>query len=284
MLPAEQALGQPAQTPTGERVLGELALRTPLPFAQLLAYLRPRLIPGAETLTHDSYVRWLAGAVVRIGADNPRQASRLIVSARGEVHRNAALTAAARLFDPSHDDTAARQRLASCPVLGPRLRRVPGFRPLGSWSGFELCVRTLLGQQVSVAAAGTLIGRVVERCGNLTPERLAMATLADIGMPGRRVAALQALARAVQAGLVLDGRDWPDLDRDLATLPGFGPWTRAYLAIRLGRDPNAFPSSDLGLMRAAGASSPKALEAMAQAWRPHRALAATYLWAVPGEP
>jgi len=107
-------------------------------------------------------------------------------------------------------------------------------------------------------------------------------------MPGRRVAAIQGFAAAVRDARVDLASDWSELDRALEALPGFGPWTRGYLGIRLGRDPDAFPAGDAGLRRAAGARDAKALEKIAEPWRPHRALAATYLWTVPsastGEP
>src|SRR3546814_14800942 len=90
-------------------------------------------------------------------------------------------------------------------------------------------------------------------------------------MPGKRIAAIRGFAAAVARDEVrLDSRSWPDLDRELAALPGFGPWTRAYLAIRLGRDPDAFPDSDIGLLRAAGVATPRELRQPAEAWRPYR--------------
>jgi 3-methyladenine DNA glycosylase/8-oxoguanine DNA glycosylase len=101
-----------------------------------------------------------------------------------------------------------------------------------------------------------------------------------MGMPGKRVASIQGLARAIIEERIRLSDPWPALDAALATLGGFGPWTRSYLGIRLGRDPDAFAQSDLGLIRAAGASSPAELLRMAEAWRPYRAHAATYLWSV----
>ena len=105
------------------------------------------------------------------------------------------------------------------------------------------------------------------------------ADLSQMGMPGRRVETLRVLARAVQDGLRLDA-PWAEVEAGLTGLPGFGPWTRGYLAIRLGRQPDAFPHTDLGLVRAAGAENPAALLVQAEAWRPYRSLAATLLWAM----
>src|SRR3546814_7758393 len=97
-------------------------------------------------------------------------------------------------------------------------------------------------------------------------------------MPGKRIAAIRGFAAAVARDEVrLDSRSWPDLDRELAALPGFGPWTRSYLAIRLGRDPDAFPDSDIGLLRAAGVATPRELRQLAEAWRPYRGPAGTVL-------
>jgi len=102
-----------------------------------------------------------------------------------------------------------------------------------------------------------------------------------MGMPGRRVETIRHLARAVLEERVDFELPWRAVNDALGTLPGFGPWTRAYLGIRLGRDPDAFPETDLGLIRAAGAASPAELLKRAENWRPFRAYAATYLWAVP---
>ena len=154
------------------------------------------------------------------------------------------------------------------------------MRPLGTWSPFELCVRTVLGQQVTVAAAATLMRRWMERCGEMRPQAVLAANLDNIGMPAKRVDTIRVLARAVIERRVDLSAPWSQLDAQLQDLPGFGPWTRAYLAIRLGREPDALPASDLGLIRAAQVESPKALLQLAEAWRPYRSYAATYLWAV----
>lgn len=122
--------------------------------------------------------------------------------------------------------------------------------------------------------------RLVERCGDVTPSAVLAADLTGLGMPGKRVETIRHLARALRERRLHFARPWPAIDAQLKTLPGFGPWTRAYLAIRLGREPDAFPESDLGLIRACGASSPAALLQRAERWRPWRAYAATYLWAV----
>jgi 3-methyladenine DNA glycosylase/8-oxoguanine DNA glycosylase len=122
--------------------------------------------------------------------------------------------------------------------------------------------------------------RLVERCGELSPECVVAANLENMGMPGKRASALQTFAQAVADGRVDFSQPWTSVDAALQTLPGFGPWTRAYLAIRLGRDPDAFPASDIGLIRAANVETPAQLLKLAESWRPMRAYAAIYLWAV----
>ena len=123
--------------------------------------------------------------------------------------------------------------------------------------------------------------RWVERCGSITPACILGANLESIGMPAKRVETIRTLARAVLDGRVRFDSPWSEINGVLESLPGFGPWTREYLAIRLGREPDAFPASDLGLIRAVGVSTPTELLKIAERWRPYRAYAATYLWAVP---
>jgi DNA-3-methyladenine glycosylase II len=258
----------------------ELPVCSPYPWAILLRTLEGRLIPGRETLHEQRFLRLDTAGAIAASVEFDAHCAQLVLTARSDV-RDAASAGAARLFRPAEDTTAASAALASDPLLGPRIAAAPGLRPLGGWRPFELCVRTLVGQQVSVKAARSLIGHLAERCGGLEPERLASADLAQIGMPGRRVAAIQGFAAGVASGDIDLASDWTELEPRLAEQPGFGPWTRAYLGIRLGRDPDAFPASDVGLLRAAGIDRPRDLERLAERWRPHRALAATYLWMVP---
>ncbi len=259
----------------------ELPVRGHLPWARLLSYLQPRLIPGVEAVDERSYQRAFNTSDVRVTADSATSARCLRIEAASTELAQQAVPRVAHLFAVAEDLSAARRHLRQCPVLAPRIARFPGLRPLGTWDAFELCIRTVIGQQVTVAAAGTLTARLVERCGGeLTPARILAADLKQLGMPGKRVDTLRQLASAVVDGrLDLDATEWVRVDQQLQALPGFGPWTRNYLAIRLGREPDAFPHSDIGLMRAADCASPKALLQRAEAWRPYRSLAAIYLWA-----
>ena len=261
------------------RLVAEIPVVEPFPWLALLDYFRHRLIPGVERIEEDRFMRRIGPAEIAVRFD-PRRA-RLRVTADGRVRSREVTERVARLFAADHDGTQAASHLRRDAMLRPRIVAVPGMRPLGAWSAFELCVRTVIGQQVTVAAASTLMRRLVERCGEITPENVLAADLGNLGMPSRRVATIRRLAAAVLEQRVQLDMPWPAVDAALATLPGFGPWTRTYLAIRLGREPDAFPATDLGLIRAAGASSAAELLTRAECWRPWRAYAATYLWAVP---
>ena len=195
-----------------------------------------------------------------------------------------------RLFDLDADPAAIATS------LGPLAAQRPGLRVPGAVDGFELAVRAILGQQVSVRAASTLASRLAAGFGEpletpypllcrLTPtaERIAAATLEDLtrlGLTGARAASLLALARAVaEDGLSLEpGGDVEAKMAFLKALPGVGEWTAQYIAMRALRWPDAFPASDLVLMRALGAAKPADALAAAEAWRPWRAYAAMHLW------
>lgn len=257
----------------------ELPVREPFPWAELLGYFRSRLIDGVESVEGGVYERREGGQRIVVGFDAQRGCLSVEIEGGGDAQQIRERVAC--LFSPRHDSREIEAALSRDPLLAPRIARCPGFRPLGCWSPFELAVRTVIGQQVTVAAAGTLLRRLIQRCGALTPAAIAGAELSALGMPGKRVATIRGFAEAVWAGDVrLDHRPWTEIDAQLSALPGFGPWTRGYLAIRLGRDTDAFPESDIGLMRAAGAASPRELLRLAEAWRPYRAHAATLLWAV----
>jgi len=205
-----------------------------------------------------------------------------------------------RVFDLGADVSTIGAHLAQDPVLAPLLAARPGLRVPGGWDGFELAVRAILGQQISVGGARTLAARLVERYGEPlhgsdpgdalrfvfpTPERLAGADLASLGMPRTRAAALGALARAAADDPRLFGTA-QSLDAAIArlrALPGVGEWTAQYIALRALREPDAFPAADVGLLRAlcdaqGRRPTPLALLARAGAWRPWRAYAAQHLW------
>ncbi len=189
-----------------------------------------------------------------------------------------------------------RSPSAKCSAGDPLLRKLvnarPGLRVPGAWDGFELGVRAILGQQVSVAGASTLSGRVAARFGQPVPfdvdglthtfptaDELAEADLA-IGIPASRAEAIREFARTVASGEVAfhGGVDTTDLVRRLCAIRGIGPWTAQYIAMRALSDPDAFPAGDLALLRAAGEKTAKAMERRAEPWRPWRAYAAMHIW------
>ncbi len=182
-----------------------------------------------------------------------------------------------------------RDALVADPVLGPLIARNPGLRVPGAWSPFELLVRTIVGQQVTVKAATTIMGRIASRFGTPvaiagldatafhfpTPATLARAHWDGIGMPGKRIAALQAVARAIDDDSIkfpAPGEDTAAFRAALLQLPGIGPWTVEYFAIRALRDLDAWPATDLVLKRAVEQG------ATPEHWRPWRGYAAMHLW------
>ena len=182
-------------------------------------------------------------------------------------------------------------------LLAGVVRNRPGVRVPGAWDGFELAVRAILGQQVTVVGATTLMGRLVEAFGESVSEPragvthlfpvasvLATADVARIGMPRARADAIRALAEAVESGILsLESSSGLDAAvEELTRLPGIGEWTAHYIAMRAMGEPDAFPSSDLGLRRALARRgkrpSPAEVTKRAEAWRPWRAYAAMRLW------
>ncbi len=202
-----------------------------------------------------------------------------------------------RMFDVDADPIAINAHLRRDSLLKPLVRRWPGQRLPNAWDGFELAVRAILGQQISVAAARTLAARIADRYGTRfdegeavglralfpTPETLAEAELEKIGVMRARADAIRTLARAVADGAVhfRPEQTLPAFEASLVALPGIGPWTAHYVAMRALGQPDAFPAADLILRRAAGQGETlgtRALATMSEAWRPWRAYAVMLLW------
>jgi AraC family transcriptional regulator of adaptative response / DNA-3-methyladenine glycosylase II len=276
-----------------------LAYRPPLAWEPLLGFLRLRAVPGLEAVQGTDYARAVrttdgAGRVVVL---RPRPADghvSLEVGDLGDVPLLAGIVQGARrLLDLDADPVGIDAALSADPVLKRLVHATPGLRLPGCADGFELAVRAVVGQQVSLAAARTTLGEIVvtlgERLespvGEVThlfpgPERLADATDRELGVPHSRAEAIRRLARLVGAGqLDLSGSADPDESvQILARIPGVGPWTTAYVAMRALRDPDAFPAGDLVLGRTAGALGLADLPARAERWRPWRGYAAMHLW------
>ncbi|WP_323119213.1 DNA-3-methyladenine glycosylase family protein [Burkholderia alba] len=283
----------------------ELPFRAPYDWARLLRFLAGRAIPGVEAVEDGAYRRVIdyRGATGTLTVRRHPRKHCLIAQLDGGVARAADAELAARLgvmFDVQTDPAAIAAHLARDPWLAPLVGAAPGLRVPGAWSGFELVVRAIVGQQVSVKAATTISGRLVERAGERVaghaddaigwrfpePAALAACDLAKIGMPGKRVDALQGVARAVATGEVPleSGTAEPAaLRAALLALPGIGPWTVEYIAMRAWRDADAWPATDLVLMQSIAARDPALDRAPRQrartdAWRPWRAYAAMHLW------
>lgn len=282
-----------------------VGFRPPLPWEPLLSFLRGRAIPGVEQVTADRYAR-----AVRVGPArgtltvrlDPRRPA-LVVELSDSLA--AALPAVAvrvrALFDLDAAPDVIDAHLSRDPLLAPLVARLPGLRVPGAFDVFEVGVRTVLGQQISVRAAATLAGRLVARWGDALPAPLAAdglthtfptpavlraagpEALASIGLPIARARTLAALAAAFE-------RDDPALHpaADLAAtvdaltaLPGIGPWSAQYLAMRGFSHPDAFPAGDLGVSKALGGLSPARAIERAAAWSPWRAYAVLHLWNAP---
>ncbi|HEX5034370.1 MAG TPA: AlkA N-terminal domain-containing protein, partial [bacterium] len=203
------------------------------------------------------------------------------------------------LFDLNARPDLIADRLKRQAALARAVAQNPGLRVPGAFDGFELALRAVLGQQVTVKAATTLAGRLAETFGDPVetpypelnrlspaPERIAAAKLrklTDLGIVGSRAQSLLALARDVFAGrLVLEAGAPPDqILPKLLELRGIGPWTAHYIAMRALRWPDAFPKEDLALRKKLGGASPAQAEALSQAWRPWRSYATLHLWGAP---
>jgi AraC family transcriptional regulator of adaptative response / DNA-3-methyladenine glycosylase II len=279
-----------------------LRYKPPYDWPAMLGFLKLRAIPGVEWVAGGSYSRAIAlGGVqgrisVRPAADNALRASIRMPKLALLPNIIARLR---RQFDLAADPLSIAAHLGTDPVLAPLLKQRPGLRVPGAWDGFELAIRAVLGQQITVSAAIRLAGRLVaaygaplsDPDGHLThvfptAAALAEADLTTLGMPRSRAGTLSGLAAAALADPDLFGAHG-ELDEAIARLRairGIGEWTAQYIALRQLREPDAFPAADVGLMRAltdASGLRPSApqLLARAQAWRPWRAYAAQHLWA-----
>lgn len=289
----------------GDTLVLRLGYRPPYDFPAMLDFLRGRALPGVESVGDAHYARVIAGT-----GDAPHGWLRISAWPGGEHALKLELHAPQagrlldivqrlrRMLDLDADPQAIADALSNDERLRPLLQARPGLRLPGGWDGFEIAVRAVLGQQVSVAAARTLAARLAGRYGEPlpaafgdglehlfpTPDALADADLSAIGLTRARADTLRGMARALLEGRV-DFRAERTLDDFTArwvALPGIGPWTAQYIAMRALGHPDAFPSEDLVLQKALPADgsrlTAKALSARAGAWRPWRAYAVIHLW------
>jgi AraC family transcriptional regulator of adaptative response / DNA-3-methyladenine glycosylase II len=284
-----------------KRQLSELSLpfTPPLAWEGLTGFLASRVIPEIERVTPGSYARTIAvgelgGAIeARLDATGRQVAVRLELPV--ETTPLDLAPRVRRLFDLDADSVAIGAHLQTDPDLAELVEATPGLRVPGAWDPFELTVRAILGQQVTVKGAATLgsrlvraYGRPVSGLGDLThlfpePAALAGASLDEVRLPAARAATIRGLAEAVERGQVdFSASASRELRTALVALPGIGDWTAQYVAMRGAGERDAFPASDLALLRAAPAGgeelSPAGLKRRAESWRPFRAYAAMYLW------
>jgi AraC family transcriptional regulator of adaptative response / DNA-3-methyladenine glycosylase II len=279
-----------------------LRYRPPYDWPAMLGFLRHRAIAGVEAVAGDTYARTVAigeshGVVaVRPGADDALEATVRFPKLSA---LPAIIARLRRVFDLAADPQTIGAHLAADPALAPLVAARPGLRVPGAWDGFELAVRAVLGQQVTVRAAIGIAGRLVAAHGSRlatadhefglshifpAPEQISAIDVETLPMPRARGRALVSLAASVAAEPAIFGprQSLEAAVERLRALPGIGEWTAQYIAMRELREPDAFPPSDIGLLRAMAEGgrrpSPRELLARAERWRPWRAYAAQHLW------
>ncbi len=270
-----------------------LAYRTPYDWPMVLAFLAARATPGVEAVEGGCYRRTIAfdgrAGVVEVGDGGNALSvavkfpdSRALLSIVDRVRM---------MFDVAADPILIQEQLAGDPLLRAPIARHPGVRTPGAWDWFELAVRAILGQQISVRAATTIAGRLALMFGSQmpadgaltclfpTPAQLADAPIERAGVMPARAATIRTLAARAAGGTLGIGVWDPDATiAELRHVPGIGRWTAEYIAMRAFGEPDAFPYGDLVLRRLAGNGSPADLERRSQPWRPWRAYAVMLLW------
>jgi AraC family transcriptional regulator, regulatory protein of adaptative response / DNA-3-methyladenine glycosylase II len=273
-----------------------LPFRPPLQAGALLGWLAARAVPGVEEVDGGLYRRSLrlehGAGVVEAAFEPARVRCRLWLDDARDLAEAAARVR--RLLDLDADPGAVAERLSGDPLVGPLVAAAPGLRVPRTVDGAELAIRAVLGQQISVPAARTAAGRLVDEHGErlarprgavtaLFPAPATLAALVPkrLAMPGARARALVGLCGALAEGdLRLDGS--ADVRRALLALPGIGPWTAGYVVMRAVGDPDVFLVEDLGvrhaLRRLGAPDDVGALRAMAEGWAPWRSYATQHLW------
>jgi AraC family transcriptional regulator of adaptative response / DNA-3-methyladenine glycosylase II len=283
-----------------------LRYRPPYDWDSMIGYLRARAIPNVETVENGVYRRTVEidGFIgsVEVAHLPLRQSLNVTIRFPKVALLPAIVTRVRRVFDLGADIETIDAHLSHDPLLAPLVARRPGLRAPGGWDGFELAVRAVLGQQITVVAARRLAGELVALHGHAVPEgqgvhpglsrvfptarSLATAKSIGLGMPLARQLSLKALAEATESDANLF-RPFGTIEEAIARLRsirGVGEWTAQYIALRALREMDAFPASDIGLLRGAAAmdgtpSSSANLLSRSEAWRPWRAYAAQHLWA-----
>jgi AraC family transcriptional regulator of adaptative response / DNA-3-methyladenine glycosylase II len=281
--------------------LFRLRFRPPYQWESMLAFLAARATPGVEAVETGRYRRSISlngsDGYFEVSLDEKHEALSVHIQFEDSRALFLIIERIRRMFDLSADWQTIAARLRTDPKLAGPIEAFPGLRVPGCWSGFELATRAILGQQIAVKGATALAGPIVSTfgrpfsaTGGLThlfpsPAILADAKLTRIGLTSARAETIRALARATCDGRIsFEGiTESDDFLARLCEIPGIGQWTAQYVAMRALGEPDAFPSADLGLLRALELENSRELERRAEAWRPWRAYAAMYLWNIAGE-
>jgi len=268
----------------------------------MLDFFQARAIPGVEWVDDGAYHRTIrlgetTGTIcVRHAAQE--QALRLKTALPDSRDLMTVVARVRCMFDLDANMAAIHAVLATDPALKKIIDKHPGLRLPGTWDPFEVAVRAVVGQQISVKGARTVIGRIAAKAGPPsalptypqlnrffpTAQELSVCKLEGIGMPARRIETIKALSRAVARGELSLGGNGPtdEFVAQLTRIPGIGDWTAHYIAMRAIGDPDAFPAADLGILRALQQGdtrpTPRQVWKRAESWRPWRAYAAVYLW------
>ncbi|BDC51410.1 AraC family transcriptional regulator [Bryobacterales bacterium F-183] len=253
-----------------------LGYRPPYRWDQILNFLGHRAIPGLEEVTGDTYIRHSANSRITIRNLPEHHAIEARIEGLDTVANLRTIVEKIRqVFDLRANALEIARHLEHA---DPSLNFTPGTRVPGCWDAFELATRAVLGQQITVTGARTLAHRITQKYGNRfpTPAEAQRENYNGIGLTSKRIETLQALAKAFANLDLTQGLD--HIETALTAVPGIGPWTAHYIAMRAANEPDAFPASDLALRKAAGNITQKQLEAKAEAWRPWRAYAALHLW------
>ncbi len=285
----------------GKPIQMTLSYRPPFDWKSVLEFLATRHIPGVEHVTENSYARTIF--IDGISGDFKVEFSAGSSEIKLEINYPASkalyiiVDQIRSLFDLRADSVQIDTFLGQDPILKPLVRSYPGMRVPGCWDGFEVSVRAILGQQVSVAAATTLAGRIARELGTSysagneylthifpTAEIVAAGDLNGLGIVGARILAIKTLAEKVASKEIVINCTVPTAQflTNLCSIKGIGEWTGYYIAMRALSDPNAFPYSDLILCRAAASPgeslTTKQLRDLSQSWQPWRAYAVLLLW------
>jgi len=278
----------------------QLGYRAPFAWELLLDFLRARQTAGVEHVTEESYIRTVSlgecRGWIQVRNDAEHRCLRVTLTHALTPVLPALLGRLRNLFDLSARPDVIGAALEQHDVLRESVARRAGLRVPGAFDGFELAMRAILGQQVSVKAATTLSGRVAEKFGATantphpeltrfapTAERVAglrEKDLSALGVLATRAQSIIALAKSMEAGMALEpGADPATTMERLVVIPGIGPWTASYIAMRALRWTDAFPAGDVAIRKRLGGPSAGEADRMSQAWRPWRSYATMHLWA-----